>query len=75
MQDQGTAPADGQPVAEQAVYLVAEVAVMLRVDESTVYREIRAGRMRAKRIGPGRGTYRIPCEAYAEYMAAAEVAA
>jgi excisionase family DNA binding protein len=75
MPNQGSAQADGQPVAEQSAYFVAEVAAMLRVDGTTVYREIRAGRLRALRIGSRRGTLRITSDAYAEYVAAAEVTA
>jgi excisionase family DNA binding protein len=49
-------------------YRVAQVASILDVDLSTVYREIRAGRLRALRIGSGRGTYRITAEALNAYL-------
>jgi excisionase family DNA binding protein len=52
-------------------YRVAEVAHYFDVDVTTVYREIYAGRLRALRIGSGRGTFRIPVSALAEYEARA----
>jgi excisionase family DNA binding protein len=39
---------------------VNEVADMVRVDPETVRRWLRAGELRGVRVGPGRGSYRIP---------------
>lgn len=50
-------------------YTVAEVAALLRVDESTVYRAVASGQMGALRIGKGRGTIRIPAEAFRAFCA------
>jgi len=52
-------------------FRVAEVADRFDVDVSTVYREITAGRLKALRIGSGRGALRIPVSALAEYEARA----
>lgn len=56
-------------------YRVAEVAALLDVDETTVYREIKAGRLGAYRIGTGRGTLRIPVSAFADYQSLSAAAA
>lgn len=48
-------------------YRVSEVAAALDVHPSTVYREVEAGRLRALRIGHGRGAIRIPVDAFEEY--------
>ena len=40
-------------------YRVAEVAAYLDVHESTVYKDIDASRLRARRVGGKRGTLRI----------------
>lgn len=56
-------------------YRAAEVAALMDVDETTIYREIKAGRLRAFRIGTGRGTLRIPVAAFAEYEALSAAAA
>jgi excisionase family DNA binding protein len=56
----------GEP---EALYLVAEVAAMLRVDHSTVYRAVASGALKALRIGKGRGTLRIPAAAFRAYCA------
>jgi len=54
-------------------YCVAELAGQWKVDPSTVYRLIYAGRLRAERHGPRRGAIRVTADAVAEYLA--EVAA
>ncbi|MEY9904348.1 excisionase family DNA binding protein [Catenulispora sp. MAP12-49] len=54
---------------------VAEVAELLDVDPTTIYRAIKAGDLKALRIGRGRGTIRIPVEAFAEYQAGLYAAA
>ncbi|GGP97382.1 helix-turn-helix domain-containing protein [Streptosporangium pseudovulgare] len=48
-------------------YRVAEVARILDVHQSTVYREIESGRLRAFRVGNRRGTLRIPADAFEDY--------
>jgi len=48
-------------------YRVSEVAGMLDVHISTVYKEIQRGNLRALRTGIGRGAIRIPVDALAEY--------
>lgn len=52
-------------------YSVAEVAEMYGVHASTIYREVKAGRIRALGIGAKRGRVRIPVAALAEYEALA----
>jgi excisionase family DNA binding protein len=49
-------------------YRVLEVALALDVHVSTIYRDIESGKLRAFRLGQGRGTLRIPHEAFAEYQ-------
>lgn len=50
-------------------YTVKQVAAALGVSGSTVYRDIEAGRLKAYRIGVGKGTLRIPHDALQRYMA------
>jgi excisionase family DNA binding protein len=64
-----------QSPARQEPYLVAELAGMWRVDPSTVYRMIYAGRLRAERHGPRGGSIRVTAEALAEYQASASAPA
>jgi excisionase family DNA binding protein len=47
-------------MAEEALLTVKEVASRLRVDEETVRRWLRTGRMRGIRPGGARADYRIP---------------
>jgi excisionase family DNA binding protein len=49
------------------VYTVPEVAALLRVNKSTIYRDVESGRIDAYRVGKGRGTVRISATALAEY--------
>jgi excisionase family DNA binding protein len=74
MQFQDTAmPAGG---AELPKYLrVAAVAARFDVDDTTIYRDIKAGRLRAIRIGKGRGTVRVPADALADYEVSRAAAA
>ena len=51
-------------------YRVAEVATLLNVDPSTVYRMIQAGLLRAERHGQRGGAIRVAPDAVAEYLAA-----
>ena len=56
-------------------FRVAQVAAMLDVHQATVYRDIEAGRLRALRVGAGRGSLRIMPEALDAYLALLEVRA
>ena len=56
-------------------YLVAELAGMWRVDPSTVYRMIYAGRLKAERHGPQGKAIRVTPDAVAEYLASASAPA
>ena len=58
-----------QSLARREPYLVAELAGMWRVDPSTVYRMIYAGRLRAERHGPRGKAIRVTPAAVAEYLA------
>ncbi|WP_151478896.1 helix-turn-helix domain-containing protein [Streptomyces albicerus] len=49
---------------------VKDIATALRVDTSTIYAEIKAGRLESYRIGTGRGTIRVSRTAFAQYLAA-----
>ncbi|MCL2802672.1 MAG: helix-turn-helix domain-containing protein [Micrococcales bacterium] len=49
----------------QQFYTVAEVAETMRVSGMTIYRLIRAGELRALRVGH---SYRVPEEALNEYL-------
>jgi excisionase family DNA binding protein len=49
---------------------VKVIAAALRVDTSTVYAEIKAGRLESYRIGTGRGTIRVSRTAFMQYLAA-----
>lgn len=64
-----------QSPARREPYLVAELAEMWRVDPSTVYRMIYAGRLRAERHGPRRKAIRVTPDAVAEYLASASAPA
>lgn len=52
-----------------------KVAPILGVDLSTVYRLIRSGDLKARRIGRGRGVLRVAPSEIDRYLAAAETAA
>jgi len=56
-------------------YRVAELAELWDIDQSTIYRMIYAGRLRAERHGPRGGAIRIPVDAAAEYIATAAAGA
>ena len=56
-------------------YRVAQVAAMLDVHPVTVYRDIEAGRLKALRVGSGKGAIRILPDALAEYFAQLEIRA
>lgn len=63
--EDGTPSLDGE--RRRKPYRVAEIAVALDVHMSTVYRDIEAGKLRAMRVGVGRGTLRVPVDAFEEY--------
>jgi len=56
-------------------YRVAEVAALLDVHPATVYRDIESGRLKALRVGSGKGALRILPEALDAYLALLEVRA
>ncbi|MET7431985.1 helix-turn-helix domain-containing protein [Streptomyces flaveolus] len=47
---------------------VKDIAAALRLDPSTVYAEIKAGRLEAYRVGQGRGTIRVTRAAFTQYL-------
>lgn len=53
-------------------YRVAQVAAALDVHPSTIYRDIETGKLRAHRVGTGRGALRIPHWAWQEYLSQLE---
>lgn len=63
------------PTEKRRTYSVAEVAEMFGVHPATMYREIKAGRLKAIRIGAKGGVVRVPVWAVAEYENASAVAA
>jgi excisionase family DNA binding protein len=69
---QGTAmpPALVAQSGAKSHYRVAQVAAFFNVHRATVYREIKAGRLEAVRIGEGRGTLRVSADSLAKYKAA-----
>lgn len=50
----GTAALDARKA-----YFVAEISAIFRVHKTTVYRDIKEGRLPALRMGKGRGTLRV----------------
>lgn len=56
-------------------YRVVEVAALLDVHPATVYRDIESGRLKALRVGSGKGALRILPEALDAYLALLEVRA
>jgi excisionase family DNA binding protein len=65
-----TTPAEIGPVMT-----VDEVAAAFRVDRSVIYKEVKAGRIEAMRVGPRRGAIRIKESAFHEYVAACATSA
>jgi len=65
--DRCVATASTATVPDGKIYTVPEVAAILRVHKSTVYRDVGSGRCGAYRVGKGRGTVRIPEESFIEY--------
>jgi excisionase family DNA binding protein len=68
-----TAPAAHSEIRKP--YRVAELAAMLDVHQATIYRDIEAGRLRALRVGSGKGALRILPDAVDAYLALLEVRA
>jgi excisionase family DNA binding protein len=50
-------------------YRVSEVAAELDVHPATVYRAIASGRLRALRVGMGRGAIRVPADEFEAFKA------
>jgi excisionase family DNA binding protein len=61
--------------ARRRPYRVAELAALWDLDQSTVYRMIYAGRLRAERHGLRGGAIRVPVDAVAEYLTTIAAAA
>lgn len=60
----------------ESPYVVAEVAVALRVSKSTIYKAVESGDLVGMRFGHTRkGTIRIPHEGLVDYVAASVAAA
>lgn len=53
---------DGRPLG------VRIIATALQVDQTTVYREIKSGRLPSYRVGSGRGTIRVSRVAFLQYL-------
>lgn len=67
-------PTSADPVIRKP-YRVADIAAMLDVHQATVYRDIEAGRLKALRVGSGKGALRILPAALDAYLALLEVRA
>ena len=75
MHVQANAGADTPATDRTKPYRVAELAALYDVDETTVYRAIKSGQLKAYRIGRGRGTIRIPVASVTQFEAASLAAA
>ena len=76
MQDQRNANVQAtEPGQTRKPFRVADVAAMLDVHQATVYRDIEAGRLKALRVGSGKGALRILPAAFDAYLALLEVRA
>ncbi|WP_438494123.1 helix-turn-helix domain-containing protein [Streptomyces asiaticus] len=69
MHDQLIRPALEQAAEAAPPLRVKDIAAALRVDPSTVYAEIKSGRLPSYRVGTGRGTIRISRVAFRTYLA------
>lgn len=67
MQHELTAPAQMQAATGEPLR-VKDIAAALRVDSSTVYREIAGGQLPSYRVGQGRGTIRVSRAAFTQYL-------
>lgn len=68
MHTEGISPAQGQATERGVPLRVKDIATALRVDPSTIYAEVRAGRLAAYRVGTGRGTIRVSRAAFTSYL-------
>jgi excisionase family DNA binding protein len=76
MQVQATAETVASTVPDvRKPYRVADIAAMLDVHQATIYRDIEAGRLKALRVGAGKGALRILPAALDAYLALLEVRA
>jgi excisionase family DNA binding protein len=75
MQYQHNAETPGVDTGIRKPFRVAQVAAMLDVHQATVYRDIEAGRLKALRVGSGKGALRILPDALDAYFALLEVRA
>ncbi|MER6778449.1 MULTISPECIES: helix-turn-helix domain-containing protein [unclassified Streptomyces] len=57
-----------QQASDAAPLGVRSIATALRVDQTTVYREIKSGRLPSYRVGSGRGTIRVSRAAFKQYL-------
>lgn len=72
LQSSAGLPSLAQPAIEKP-FRVAQVAAMLDVHIATIYRDIDAGRLKALRVGSGKGALRIMPDALAAYFSLLEV--
>jgi excisionase family DNA binding protein len=56
-------------------FRVAQIAALLDVHQATIYRDIECGRLKALRVGAGKGALRIMPAALDAYLALLEVRA
>ncbi|MDX3229384.1 helix-turn-helix domain-containing protein [Streptomyces sp. ME19-01-6] len=68
MHDQLIRPAPVQATERTEPLRVKDIAAALRVDTSTVYAEVRSGRLPSYRVGTGRGTIRVSRDAFTTYL-------
>ncbi|WP_438479046.1 helix-turn-helix domain-containing protein [Streptomyces asiaticus] len=68
MQEQLIRPALEQATEAAPPLRVKDIATALRVDPSTVYAEIKSGRLASYRVGTGRGTIRVSRETFKNYL-------
>ena len=74
MHVQGTAGMESPELRTiQKPYRVSDVATLLDVHQATIYRDIDAGRLKALRVGSGKGALRILPDALDDYLALLEV--
>jgi excisionase family DNA binding protein len=64
--DTGTVAADEADTSNRALYRVPEAMRLLSMSRSTIYNQIRAGRLRSVKEG---STRLIPADAIADYVA------
>lgn len=53
---------------DEQYFTVEQIAERLQYHKETIRQEIRAGRLRAVRIPPGRGEYRVSSTDLADYL-------